>query len=211
MLRVSFSDRSDGDARHWSFESIDRETAVFADQVHGSDVAVVSQENVRNHFQCDALVAKTPSVSIGVRIADCVPIAMYGSSAAGPVLAVVHAGWRGLRDGVVSNAVEELVRSGCREIRAIVGPHISVDEYEFGARDLSRMVALLGERVAGRTKVGLPALDLRAAVEVTLERNSVTLDYIVGRCTAQDPRYWSFRSAKDNERFALIGEIRFAQ
>lgn len=211
LLRVSFSDRSDGDARCSSFQSIDEKKLVFAHQVHGSDVAVVSEENVQNHFECDALIAKTPTVSVGIRIADCVPIALYGCSAAGPVLAVVHAGWRGLRDGVVSNAVEELIRSGCREIRAIVGPHISVDEYEFGAGDLSRMVALFGERVAGRTKVGLPALDLRAAVEVTLERNSVSLDYNVGRCTAQDPRYWSFRSAKDDERFALVGEIRFSQ
>ena len=64
--------------------------------------------------------------------------------------------------------------------------------------------------MAGRTKDGSPSLDLRAAVEVTLEKNSVTLDYMVNRCTAQDPRYWSYRASNDEERFALVGEIGMA-
>lgn len=210
FLRISFSDRRDGDARRSSFLSGNGGAPVFPHQVHGSDVAVVGERTTENQLECDALIVKVSAVPVGIRIADCVPIAIYGSCSADPVLAVVHAGWRGIRDGVIGNTVQELVQSGCSDLRAIVGPHISVDEYEFGADDLSQMVGSLGECVAGRTKDGSPSLDLRAAVEVTLEKNSVTLDYMVNRCTAQDPRYWSYRASNDEERFALVGEIGMA-
>ncbi|HAF67942.1 MAG TPA: hypothetical protein DCX77_11190 [Acidimicrobiaceae bacterium] len=208
QLLISFSDRTDGDARSPSFLLGAGRGPIFPHQIHGADAAFVSEWASEEKFECDALITEEPEVSIGIRIADCVPIAIYGLSTTGPVLAVVHAGWRGIRDGVVTNVVERLAQAGCREPRAIVGPHISVEEYEFGTEDLAQLVESLGERVAGRTKDGSPALDLRAAVEVTLERDSVTVDYVVNRCSAQDPRYWSYRSSRDEERFALVGEIR---
>jgi copper oxidase (laccase) domain-containing protein len=101
-----------------------------------------------------------------------------------------------------------MVQYGCHELRAIVGPHISASEYEFGTEDLAQMVKLIGERAASWTKDGLPALDLRAAVEETLSRSSVIIDHQVARCTAEDPRYWSHRANGDDQRFALVAEIR---
>ena len=208
LLRFSFSDRSDGDTRKASFQFQDGKAPIFPHQVHGSDVSIVTEWGAHNKRECDALITKAAAVPIGIRVADCVPIAMYGSSPDGPVLAVVHAGWRGIRAGVVAKVAEHLGQFGCGGLRAIVGPHISVEEYEFGSKDLSRVVGALGEKVAGRTKDGKPALNLRAAVEVTLERNSVSLDHLLDRCTAQDLRYWSHRSRGDEERFSLVGEIR---
>ena len=207
-VRVGFSDCGDGDARENSFSSAGQRTPVFPHQVHGSDVAIV--ENLEGHdpHKCDALITLLPGIPIGVRSADCVPIALYGNSLSGPALAVVHAGWRGIRDGVIGNAAELMTQYGCYELRAIIGPHISADEYEFGTEDLAQMVTLIGERAASWTKDGLPALDLRAAVEETLSRSSVIIDHQVARCTAQDPRYWSYRASGDDQRFALVAEIR---
>ena len=207
-VRVGFSDCGDGDARADSFFSAAKHTPVFPHQVHGSDVAIVENLDGHNPCECDALITLRPGVPIGVRIADCVPIAIYGNSLSGPALAVVHAGWRGIRDGVIGNAVELMTQYGCYGLRAIIGPHISADEYEFGTEDLAQMVTLIGERAASWTKDGLPALDLRAAVEETLSRSSVIIDHQMARCTAQDPRYWSYRASGDDQRFALVAEIR---
>jgi len=207
-VRVGFSDCSDGDAREDSFFSAAKHTPVFPHQVHGSEVAIVENLDGHNPHECDALMTSRPGIPIGVRIADCVPIALYGNSLSGPALAVVHAGWRGIRDGVIGNAAELMTQYGCYELRAIIGPHISADEYEFGTEDLAQMVTLIGERAASWTKEGLPALDLRAAVEETLSRSSVVVDHQVARCTAQDPRYWSYRASGDGQRFALVAEIR---
>lgn len=207
-MRVRFSDCGDGDALKDSFFSAEKRRPVFPHQVHGSDVAIVENLDGHNPYECDALITVLPGIPIGVRIADCVPIALYGNSLSGPALAVVHAGWRGIRDGVIGNAAELMTQYGCYGLRAIIGPHISVDEYEFGTEDLAQMVTLIGERAASWTKDGLPALDLRAAVEETLSRSSVIIDHQVARCTAQDPRYWSYRASGDGQRFALVAEIR---
>ena len=207
-VRVGFSDYNDGDARKKSFFSAKKQEPVFPQQVHGSEVAVVEDQTNHNPYECDALVTRLPGIPIGVRVADCVPIALYANSFSGPALAVVHAGWRGIRDGVIGNAAEQMVQYGCHELRAIVGPHISASEYEFGTRDLAQMVKLIGDSAASFTKDGLPALDLRAVVEETLSRSSVIIDHQVARCTAQDPRYWSHRANGDDQRFALVAEIR---
>ena len=206
-VRVGFSDYNDGDAREESFFSADKQVPVFPRQVHGSDLATVESLSNHNPYECDALITRMPGIPIGVRVADCVPIALYGNSVSGPVLAVVHAGWRGIRDGVIKNAAEQMMQYGCYEQRAIIGPHISADEYEFGTEDLTQVVKLIGERAASCTKDGLPALDLRAAVEETLSRSSVAVDHQVARCTAQDSRYWSYRANGDYQRFALVAEI----
>ncbi len=207
-LRVGFSDRKDGDARARSFLSQERRSPVFPHQVHSAEVEVVEDCIDQPTYECDALITRVLDTSIGVRIADCVPIALYGSSFSGPTVAVVHAGWRGIRDGVITNTVEQMSQDGCDDLRAIVGPHISADEYEFGTKDLAQMIKLIGVKAASRTKNGSPALDLGAAVQEILSRNSVGIDHQVARCTAQDSRYWSHRANRDDERFALIAEIR---
>ena len=61
--------------------------------------------------------------------ADCVPIAIVDDATGEPALAVVHAGWRGLADGVVGAAVAAL---GGTASAAMVGPAIGPCCYEVG-------------------------------------------------------------------------------
>ena len=73
---------------------------VFAHQVHGRDVAVVTDADrgrgtlaVDDAPAADALVTATPGLGIAVLVGDCVPIVLYDPAA--HVVAAVHAGWRG--------------------------------------------------------------------------------------------------------------------
>jgi hypothetical protein len=47
-----------------------------------------------------------------VRTADCLPVALFSSSAAG----VIHAGWRGLASGVLESGLEAMRSAG--DVRA---------------------------------------------------------------------------------------------
>ena len=58
--------------------------------------------------------------------ADCLPIALARTNGRAPAVAVVHAGWRGLLDGVVENAVGTLRG----ELAAAIGPAIGPCCYE---------------------------------------------------------------------------------
>ena len=205
--RIRISERSDGDARSDSFLVGEREDLTLPHQIHGSKILVITEPGEGHGIECDGLITSTPGAVIGVRSADCVPVALYSGTSSNPLIGVVHAGWRGIRAGVIDEAVKNLVELGSGPLRAIIGPHISAEEYEFGISDLATMVTITDENVVGQTKDGSPALDLGAAVEAMLLKRSVVIDYRVRRCTAKDPRYWSHRGNRDIERFALLAEI----
>jgi copper oxidase (laccase) domain-containing protein len=161
--------------------------------VHGTDVVVVQQPGEHAGADADAAVTSVPGLKLAVRTADCVPIILEGSGA----IAVVHAGWRGLAGGIIGRAID--VMGGAR--RAVVGPHIRVGCYEFGAEQLDEVAAVLGEVVRGRTTWDTPALDLSAAVRTALGGIAVE---DAGGCTACTDLWFSWRARQDTARFATI-------
>ena len=207
LVRIRISERSDGDACSAAFMPEEQTVRTFPKQVHGAEILSVVEPGEGHESTADGVITSTLGAVIGVRSADCVPVALYSTTSSKAFIGVVHAGWRGLRAGVIDAAVDRLKTAGSGALRAIVGPHISAQEYEFGIDDLSEMMAVIDGSVAGRTRDGQPALDLGAAVREMLLRSSVAIDYQVKRCTAQDPRYWSYRSMGDKQRFALMAEI----
>jgi YfiH family protein len=170
-------------------------------QVHGAEVVTVTSPGEGAGRQADALVTDHPSAAVAVFTADCGPLALL--SREGPV-AAVHAGWRGLVEGVVEAAVSALRAAGASEIRAVLGPCIHPDRYEFGASELDRVARVLGPAVRGTSRDGAPALDLPAAVAAALERTGVHEMEDVGVCTARSPHHWSHRAAGDVARQALV-------
>ena len=133
------------------------------------------------------------------------PIVLYGADTHGNgAVAAVHAGWRGLLDGIVPAALTELKRQGIRHIRAVVGPHICPLHYEFGAVQLTAATRALGPEVASTTQWGTPALDLGEATRLALGRNGASIDGEIGRCTASDGRYFSHRARSEQGRTAVL-------
>jgi YfiH family protein len=64
-----------------------------------------------------------------VLAADCLPIALARANGSEPALALLHAGWRGLLEGIVPAGVSAL---GSRTVAAAVGPAIGPCCYEVG-------------------------------------------------------------------------------
>jgi hypothetical protein len=93
---------------------------------------------------------------------------------------LVHAGWRGLADGVIGNgvaAVREL--AGDRELRAAIGPGAGPCCYEVGED--------IHARFAGRARNGRN-LDLKSLGREQLTRAGVEVVHDVGLCTiCSDP------------------------
>src|SRR5690606_39129907 len=61
-------------------------------QVHGT--RVVRADTVSDPVEADAAYTVTPGVVCAVKLADCMPVLL--TDTAGSVVAVAHAGWRGL-------------------------------------------------------------------------------------------------------------------
>ncbi len=71
-------------------------------------------------------------------VADCLPILLCNR--AGTEVAAVHAGWRGLVDGVVQAAVQQM-ESTPDELLAWIGPAISQPAFEVGEEVRNQFLA----------------------------------------------------------------------
>ena len=159
---------------------------------HGTVVVDVVAAGDGDFAEGDVMVTSTPGSVLGIWTGDCAPVCIVGDR----VIAAVHAGWRGIRDGVLDAAVAAVVRNGDSVRAAWIGPHIHPCCYEFGGDDLERMVELLGPGVSSVDRRGRPALDVDACVRSALERCTGHAVEIrsVGHCTGCHPLgYFSHR------------------
>jgi YfiH family protein len=106
----------------------------------------------------DGLWTDEPGVPMLALGADCVLMALARTNGDRPGLAVVHAGWRGLIEGVV----EVTGRSLGTRLKAVVGPAIGPCCYEVGEEVASRFRDRYGRSIVSNGK-----LDLWTAAEQT--------------------------------------------
>lgn len=170
-------------------------------QVHGAGVIVVDRPGGSAGATGDGAVSAVPGVALAIVTADCAPVAFASPEG---VIGVAHAGWRGLRAGVIEETVSAMRTLGARSVVAALGPCIHHECYEFGPSDLEGMVARFGPAVRAETSDGRPALDLPLAVGVALERSGAVLVGEVGTCTACSQDHWSWRARQDRERQATV-------
>lgn len=170
-------------------------------QVHGDHVVVVERPGDSAGVDADGAVSRSAGAALAVITADCAPVAL--ASAEG-VLGVVHAGWRGLANGVISQAVASMRSLGATEVTAVLGPCIHAECYQFGLDDLDVVAGVLGDSVRGYDRHGQPALDIPAGVATALEQCDAHLAADAGICTACSAEHWSWRARQDTGRQVMV-------
>jgi YfiH family protein len=142
----------------------------------------------------DGLWTDEPGMSMLAMSADCVPIAIARTDGR-PALAVLHAGWRGLAEGIVASGVAALgAESG---LAAIVGPSIGPCCYEVGPEVSSLYDADL---TRGRK------LDLWTASERALRAAGVARVQRVDLCTRCHPELF-FSHRRDGRARGVQGVL----
>jgi YfiH family protein len=171
---------------------VPQERLVWMDQVHGTGVAVVDGPQDGPMPRTDAVVTATRGLVLCVLVADCVPV-LLADPVAG-VVAAVHAGREGVRQGVVPAALSAMASLGARarHVSALLGPAICGECYEVPA-EMQADVARVAPAAAVRTRKGTPGLDLRAAVADGLRRAGIPEVVQDPRCTLEDPFLFSHR------------------
>lgn len=146
---------------------------ITAQQVHGSDVAVVDEaRGGDNYFEnCDGLITNRRGVCLGIYVADC--CAVYLVDPVRDAIGLVHSGKKGTELGIVSKAVEAMAEhfgSRASDLVIQLSPCIRPPHYEIDfAAEIVRQCRALG---------------------VTSVNDS-------GTCTACDlDRYYSYRAEK---------------
>jgi YfiH family protein len=98
--------------------------------------------------EADGQVTSEKRVALCIRTADCVPV-MIHDPVSGQI-AGIHAGWRGVENGAVIAAGEQLKKKSkdLNSARAWIGPHIGAASFEVGI-DVSEKLSSAFERVRG--------------------------------------------------------------
>lgn len=175
-------------------------------QVHGN--AVVEADSLAdsqvNATEADAAVARRPGTVCAVLIADCVPVLLADRS--GTIVAIAHAGWRGLSSGVVENTIGQMGLAP-ENLLAYLGPGIGPRSFEVGSdvRD-----AFLARDPAAETAFvphapGKWLADLFALARRRLNALGVMSVHGGGDCTYSDPkRFFSYRRERVTGRMAAV-------
>jgi len=98
----------------------------WLNQTHSTRCIAIDDESSRDG---DAAFTQDPERVLAIMTADCVPILICDRE--GREIAAIHAGWRGLLNGVIENTIQQL-KSSPSELMAWIGPCICATCYEVG-------------------------------------------------------------------------------
>ncbi|WP_394941059.1 polyphenol oxidase family protein [Psychromicrobium sp. YIM B11713] len=172
----------------------------FMSQVHGRDIVELNEPV--DQPVADGLISA--ELSLAVMVADCLPVILLADTPKGTLAAAVHAGRRGVLNGILPRAVERLRAREGSNIEAWIGPAICGSCYEVPAEMRAESTAFLPELWA-ETSWGTPSLDLRAGATAQLLDCGARVNQ-VAVCTFETPELYSHRASGHSGR----AEGRFA-
>jgi len=217
-LNVSFAVGDDPSAvstnRERVVEGLGIPAFATAEQVHGARAVRVGAARGGAGFAdagsripgADALFTSRANLPLAVLVADCLPVAMASPRAG--ILAVVHAGWRGLAAGALGAAAA--VFGDPADVVAAVGPAIGPCHYEVGEDVAVAVGKALGAGAVTERRRGRLFLDLPGTARGALRALGIRNVDVAGICTAcERGRFFSHRrDGPRTGRQALVGARR---
>lgn len=181
---------------------------VWLKQVH-STIAIelsptIPPSNQQVAPTADASFTLSPNVVCCVMTADCIPLLLCAPKTG--EIAAVHAGWRGLRDGVIEETVTAMRASG-DELMAWIGPSIQQANYEIGEEVRDQFMAVDSQaHLAFKPKTNGKWLgDMVKICAQRLQKLSIPGIYGGQLCTfAQKQQFFSYRRDGQTGRMATL-------
>lgn len=183
----------------------------WLNQVHGIGVRRFGASEPPAHTsdepQADAAVTDTPGMVLAVLTADCLPVVFCAAD--GREVAVAHAGWRGLCDGVLEATVAAL-HTPATHVLAWLGPAAGPGAYEVGnaVRDAFLAHDPIAAAAFVATRPGHWLCDLYRLARQRLHGVGVASVFGGEHCTLSDPqRFFSHRRDRVSGRMATLAWI----
>lgn len=178
----------------------------WLDQVHGRRCIYASRLTVDEAPVADAMWTDCTELALAIMTADCVPVLLWARD--GSVAGAAHAGWRGLRDGVIDELVASLPVAP-RQLQAWIGPCISQQHYEVGVEVWSQFAQKdVPGVLADCNQQDKRLLNLNLLAEYQLTQLGVCAVEQCGVCTYANGKYYSHRRDPGTGRMASLIMLR---
>ena len=215
-VKIAFTNRnvdakSSEDMKRFSDKyGFNHDNIVYNTQVHGADVRIVESGDdfTENGREADGLITNLRNTPLLIFTADCVPVVFYDKKQG--VVALAHAGWRGTYRDIAGEMIDIMTgKYGCEvvDIKTIIGPSVSVDNYEV-SYDLIEKFSVLEVPNYYKEIEGKYYLDLWKLNKELLKKCGILEDNIkiIDFCTVRDnDKFFSYRL--DNATSKRIGTI----
>lgn len=174
-------------------------------QIHSNNVRWVTQKDRGFRIdEADCLLTQEKNVYISVLSADCLPVLIFDRQK--KYAGAVHAGWKGVYNGILKAAISQLISTGCNpaDILIGIGPCIHPCCY-----NISNERAGLFDKEYIHEREGSYFLDLPKIAKKQLLSVGILKDNIedCNICTYDSPD-WLYSYRKEGEKFGeFIGII----
>lgn len=180
--------------------------AHFVNQIHSNKVVKITEyETARNLIDADALYTNLPNCPLAIMTADCLPLLVRSNNS--HEVAAIHAGWRGLLNGVIENTLA-CFESPLVDLVVQLAPAISQQNFEVGSEVKAQFVALnplFESAFVASQKDGKFMADLYQLARLQLEQLGVKQIQTTSECTFKNAKdYYSYRRDGQTGRNAHI-------
>jgi polyphenol oxidase len=173
---------------------------IWLHQTHSNVAIKITATSVPLHG--DASYTNQAGVVCAVMSADCLPLLIC--TADGSEIAAIHAGWRGLLDGIIDNTINALQS---RDVLVWLGPAIGPGCFEVGAEVRSAYLEKSSDYAYAfkKHKQGKWLADIYQLARINLSALGISKVYGGHFCTVTDhERFFSYRRDKDTGRMATL-------
>lgn len=174
----------------------------WLEQVHGN--VAISADHPISSLQADAIYSKTAQTVCAVQTADCLPLLIYSSSSY--CVAAIHAGWKGLSNGIIETTIDALALSPSDTL-VWLGPAIGPQAFVVGEEILHSFTDEDPAAEAAFQLIGNKQwqANLYQLAQQRLHKLGITSIYGGNYCTYSDStRFFSFRRDKITGRMLSL-------
>ena len=178
---------------------ITKKAIVTMTQIHSINIEIVNNKKLL-YNNVDGIFSKNKNHALQVKSADCLPIFFIHKYE--KIFGVIHAGWKGLKNGIISKSTNLLRRNinDLSEITAFIGPSISQKNYEVKNEFIDYFGNEFIENVDGKF-----FCNLKGVASFQLQKLGIKNVINCNQCTYENENYHSYRRNKTSKR--MIGLI----
>lgn len=180
---------------------------IWLDQIHSNHI--IKAEITDTPQQADASYSSESGVVCAVMTADCLPLLICSKD--GKKIAAIHAGWRGLLTGVITNSISEIASktpiTKCTELLIWLGPAIGAKCFEVGTEvfDAFMNKSNLYEKAFMKQHNSKYLADIYQLARIELSTLGISNIYGDTYCTMTDnERFFSYRRDNQTGRMATL-------
>jgi YfiH family protein len=173
---------------------------VWLEQTHSTTCIIPENDSNRN---ADAAITRSKIHPLVILTADCLPITLCNKQ--GNEIAAIHAGWKGLFNGIVENTISKM-NSNAADLLAWIGPAICQKCYEVG----DEVYLAFTKKYPLSTKAFQPSgskwmANLSQIAELVLNLHGVSAVYQSDLCTFElKNEFYSYRREAQTGRIGTL-------